>query len=89
MQCDDRFFAFLRYYGDFAIAALNVKDAVTRVALGEDGFTFAVFCEGLSPAYRFEKSLKLNATRGSIGRWPIIPTSERGKILGRSLSAQN
>jgi hypothetical protein len=59
MQRDDRFLPLFRNYGDFAIAALNVKDAVTSVALGEDGFAFAVFYAGLSPIYRLEKSLKL------------------------------
>jgi hypothetical protein len=59
----------LRYYGDLAIAALNVKDAVTGVALGEDGFAFAVFHEGLSPTYRCEKGLKVE--RHPRLHWPL------------------
>src|SRR5688572_30596129 len=59
MQCNDRFFALLRNYGDFAIAALNVKDTVTWVALGEDGFALSVVCEGLSPFYFSEKGFKV------------------------------
>jgi hypothetical protein len=67
----------LRSYGDFAIAALNVKDAVTGVALGENGFALSVFCEALSLTYRFEKGLKLETPhQAPIGRWPIIPASE-------------
>jgi hypothetical protein len=77
----------LRNYGDFAIAALDVKDAVTGVALGENGFAFAVFCEALSFTYRFEKGLKLE--RHMRLHWPpIIPALERGKIRGRSLSVE-
>jgi hypothetical protein len=69
MQCDDRFVALLRNYGDLAIAALNVKDAVTGVALGENGFAFAVFCEALSLTYRFEKGLK--SERHTRLHWPL------------------
>jgi hypothetical protein len=75
--------ALLRNYGDFAIAALDVKDAVTGVALGENGFAFAVFCEALSLTYRFEKGLKLE--RHPTLHWlPAYYTCPRGKIPGRS-----
>jgi hypothetical protein len=80
---DDRFLALLRNYGDFAIAALNVKDAVTGVALGENDLAFAVFCEALSLTYRFEKGLKLE--RHPTLHWlPAYYTCLRGKIPGRS-----
>ena len=51
MQRDDRFLALLRNYGDFAIAALNVKDALTGVALREDGFALAIRNKGPSAIY--------------------------------------
>ena len=83
MQRDDRFLALFRNYGDFAIAALNVKDTVTGVALGENDLTFAVFCEALSLTYRFEKGLKLE--RHMRLRWPPYYTCLRTRENPRKI----
>jgi hypothetical protein len=59
MQGDDRFLASLRNHGDFAIATMNVEDAVAAIPLGEDDLVFFVSVYAPAPVPACEKRLKI------------------------------
>ena len=61
MQRDDRFLALLRYYGDFAIAALNVKDAVRVSPWAKTVSPLQYFTTVFPPSTAVRKTLRLNA----------------------------